>query len=232
MEKFFTSPQRHGRDTLSAPRVTQAVGQLRSAGAVVSPPRTTALTAQIRNGLATNDATETPLHIACATGAQNVEGALAILRANPQLINELDRLGNSPLHRACAAEPPSIEVVHALLLAGAHATLRNEEGLAPFHIACMNVADADHKLKRFLIFKGAQNPNLRTGRGETVAHLCASNDIYTESLKFLSSVGVDMTTTALLTAGDGTSQRMTPLDVARKHGREAVNNRNFLESLS
>ena len=155
-----------------------------------------------------------------------------LLRQNQAAVNALDSLDNTPLHLACMNPAPSLDAVHALLLAGANASLKNAAGLTPFHVACLNFkgdpSSEDHKLKRFLIFKGAQNPNQRTSRGETSAHLCAEDDRHFDSLVFLIGAGVDAAAPALLTGADGSTRPMTAIDVAQAGGGRALKNAEFL----
>lgn len=250
------SPQRAGNATRETQRqqssyVMQDIRRhAGEQGQPASPPSRSSGAAQVGNpyvdhstaqafAVAMGDSTR--LHEICSsvhgtaghTGAAvTVDDALRHIRAQPDDVNHVDQLGNTPLHVACAVDDPSLEVIHALLLAGCNATVRNADGLTPFHVACLNTTDTQHKLKKFLIFKAAQNPNLRTGKGETVAHLCSIDDKYLPTLKFLATVGVDMQVSALLTGADGVPRRMTPLDKARAAGSRASQCRAFLETLN
>ena len=191
------------------------------------------------------------LHGLCENN--QVEAAIALIKANPASVNMLDSADDSPLHVACGSSRPSLPLVRELLLAGASTSQLNRAGLSPFHVAVLNPYDLDHALKRFLIFKAAVNPNQRTAKGETVAHLCAVDDRYLETLKFLSTVGVDFDAQALslpngrgnhngLTGngGGGTTrrdevaspQKVKPLDASRKAGAAAHQSAKFLEALA
>jgi hypothetical protein len=173
----------------------------------------------------------TALHVACASTFRDVDSILELLREQPELVDALDDAGNTPLHAACSASEPSLEVVHALLLSGSSTTVKNEDGFTPFHLACLNPGDRDHKLKKFLIFKGAQNPNQRTSRGETAAHLLATHDRHFDSLRYLTSVGLDLNVSALLPAEKGQpAKRMTPVEIARANRLTASKCCAFLEA--
>ena len=89
---------------------------------------------------------------------------LQILKDNNGMVNATDDQGNTALHNACATTAPSLEVVHALLLAGCPTAAKNDDGLTAFHLACLNGSDSQHKLKKFLIFKGNQNVNPEDGQ--------------------------------------------------------------------
>jgi ankyrin repeat protein len=130
----------------------------------------------------------------CAAG--DVEAALRLLKDFPSEVNTIDSAGNTPLHAACASSVVSLPLVTALLLAGASTSAKNDDGLTPFHLACLNSSDhgqlTGHRLKRHLIFKAAVSPNQRTSRGETAAHLCATNDRHLDALRFLVGSGLDL----------------------------------------
>lgn len=130
----------------------------------------------------------------CASG--DVDAALRLLKDFPSEVNTIDAGGNTPLHAACASSVVSLPLVTALLLAGASTSGKNDDGLTPFHIACLNTSDhgqlTGHRLKRHLIFKAAVSPNQRTARGETAAHLCATNDRHLDALRFLVGSGMDL----------------------------------------
>ena len=168
---------------------------------------------------------------ACARPKHDLTEITNIIRADPHAVSYIGPSGNQPLHVACASPGFSIQAIQALLLAGASASSTNADGHTPFHIASRNVKDhGDHSLKRFLIFSAGQDPNQRTSRGETAAHLCASSDEHLDSLRFLAK-NVDLNITALLTDLDGTPRRMTALDRAKASGGRALRCRAFLESI-
>jgi hypothetical protein len=168
---------------------------------------------------------------ACSRSRLDVTEITNLLRADPNAVNYVDVSGSQPLHAACASPGFSIPAIQALLLAGASATAMNGEGLTPLHVACRNTKDhGDHSLKRFLIFSAGQDPNQRTARGETAAHLCAASDDHLDSLRFLSR-NLDLNITALLTDLDGTPRRMTALDKAKAAGGRALRCRAYLESI-
>lgn len=168
---------------------------------------------------------------ACARTPMDANEINYLLRQNQAAVNALDALDNSPLHIACMNPTPSLDAIHALLLAGANTSLKNSAGLTPFHLACLNyrgdTLENDHKLKRFLVFKGAQNPNQRTSRGETAAHLCAEDDKHFDSLVFLVGAGVDAAAPAMYSSVNG-SRQLTALDVAQAGGSKSAKNAEFL----
>ena len=176
---------------------------------------------------------------ACSRIPVDAQEVTNILRSDQNAVNELDQVDNTPLHILCMNERPSLDAVHALLLSGASTTAKNAAGFTPFHCACLNVrGDVDnvpsttsrHQLKKFLIFKGAQNPNQRTGKGETALHLCAEDDKYLPVVEFLIGAGVDPHVTALLSSG-GSSRRMKALDVAKLGGARASRIASYLASI-
>ena len=175
-------------------------------------------------------------HTVVAAG--HTEAALTMLRANPELVNHLNAAGETPLHVACGSEWISLELVNALLLAGSSTTVRNHLGYTAFHVACLNAADhASHALKKFLIFKASVNPNQRTARGETAAHLCATHDRHLPALQYLcQGAKLDLDITALARPmGDEASspqKRVNALDKARLAGVPASRCRQLLESIS
>eukprot|EP00744_Colponema_vietnamica_P016310 GILI01022880.1.p1 GENE.GILI01022880.1~~GILI01022880.1.p1 ORF type:complete len:380 (-),score=29.20 GILI01022880.1:49-1044(-) len=168
---------------------------------------------------------------ACARSPIDSNEVTFLLRQNQAAVNALDQLDNTPLHVACMNPMPSLDAIHALLLAGANTSLKNSAGLTPFHLACLNYRgdglEHDHKLKRFLIFKGAQNPNQRTSRGETAAHLCSEDDKHFDSLVFLVGAGVDAAAPAMYSNATG-SRQMTAIDVAQAGGSRSAKNAEFL----
>lgn len=177
------------------------------------------------------EAIGTLLQEACARPQQDVGEITTILRADQKAVDHMDMHGNQPLHTACSSPGFSVPAIQALLLAGASTTSMNARGMTPFHIACCNPHDRDHALKRFFIFTAAQDPNQRTAKGETAAHLCAEDDAYLESLKFLAK-NVDLNIVALLTDMDGQPRRMRALEKAKACGGRATRCRQFLEALS
>jgi hypothetical protein len=234
--------QQHYRSSVATPQPRDAVSPRRRA-TTSSPHRATngvavaggsVVTSPPKYGRGTSGigAVRT-LHVMCADG--DAEGALHLLRAQPSLVNDIDDACNTPLHCACASPVVSIELINALLLGGGSLTVKNEDGLAAFHLAVLNTADhAAHALKKFLIFKAAVNPNLRTSRGETAAHLCASNDRHLASLQFLTTTGLDLNVAALLQVqgGDAVSpKRGTARDKARLCGAAASRCRALLDQV-
>jgi hypothetical protein len=169
--------------------------------------------------------TEQPMmHRLCSNG--QVDEALSLLRQRPEVVNLLDPDANTPLHCACASPQISLELVNALLVAGSSTSAKNDSGYTPFHVACLNVADhGSHSLKKFLLFKASVPPNQRTSRGETAAHLCARHDRHLESLKYLTTAGVDLTISAMTQqeSGDaiGSPRRRTALEAAQLSGVRA-----------
>eukprot|EP00758_Cryptobia_borreli_P002648 Tbor_TRINITY_DN3183_c0_g1::TRINITY_DN3183_c0_g1_i1::g.14763::m.14763 len=177
--------------------------------------------------------TSSALLRACANVPVDPAEVTHILRQDPSSINAMDRLDNNALHTVCMNPQPSIDAVHALLLAGCSTATRNISGMTPFHLICMNVDGdgIDHSIKRFLIFKGSQNPNQRTARGQTALHLCAEDDKFIDVAKFLLTVGVEPNVSALLTAVDGSSRRMTAYDVACLGGERTAKMAHLLQSI-
>lgn len=163
------------------------------------------------------------LHRLCATG--QVDEAVTMLRQRPDAVHSLDADANTPLHAACASPHISLELVNALLLEGASTSAKNDDGFTAFHVACLNTADHNgHSLKKYLLFKAAIPPNQRTSRGETAAHLCARHDKHLDSLKYLTSTGVDLSITALGTGDSGevgSPRRRSALEVAQQSGTRA-----------
>jgi ankyrin repeat protein len=171
------------------------------------------------------------LHQACAQAAPDFDIVQSIVAARSELTLGVDTVsGNTALHFACAAKVASVEVLDLLLRSGARVDVCNNDGLTPFHIALLNVNDAEqHRIKRFLIFKGSVNINTCTSRGETPAHICATNDRYLESLRFLLQHGGNITASCLVVNSDNRPVSMTALDKARMMGVAADECRRFLE---
>jgi hypothetical protein len=168
---------------------------------------------------------------ACSRSRLDATEITNLIRADSNAVNYVDVSGNQPLHAACASPGFTIPAIQALLLGGASASSMNGEGYTPLHVACRNTKDhGDHSLKRFIIFSAGQDPNQRTARGETSAHICAASDEHLDTLRFLSR-NVDLNITALLPDLDGTPRRMTALDKAKASGGRALRSRAFLESI-
>lgn len=190
-----------------------------------------AMTARAAASTASFTAVGSLLMEACQRSRLDATEITNLIRADANAVNYVDGAGSQPLHAACASPGFAIPAIQALLLAGASPSSMNGEGLTPFHLACRNTKDHyDHSLKRFLIFSTGQDPNQRSARGETAAHLCAASDDYLDSLRFLSR-NIDLNITALLTDLDGTPRRMTALDKAKASGGRALRCRSYLESI-
>ena len=174
---------------------------------------------------------DSALHQACAQAAPDFDIVHAIVAARPELVLGVDtNSGNTALHFACAAKHSSMEVLDVLIRNGANVNATNNDGLTPFHIALLNIHDNEqHRIKRFLVFKGQVNINTQTAKGETPAHICVTSDRYVESLRFLVQHGASYTTPCMVMTHENRPVSMTPVDKARMMGVVADECRRFLE---
>ncbi|KAG8347834.1 putative Ankyrin repeats (many copies) Ankyrin repeat Ankyrin repeats (3 copies) [Trypanosoma vivax] len=141
------------------------------------------------------------------------------------VLNSTDEDGNTSLHVACSMGGDAVAVAKLLLAAGANPSARNSAGRTPFHVACLNACDRRWRLKRLLLKNGC-GVNERTDEGETAMHLCATDDLYIDTLRFLYSAGADLSAGAFF---QGTW--CTPIAVARAVGQKATRAHNFLLSV-
>eukprot|EP00760_Papus_ankaliazontas_P035515 PhM_4_TR7849/c0_g1_i1/m.11168 len=164
-----------------------------------------------------------PLHCVCRTPRDcSVDMLSALLQHGVQDVNAQDSHLNTPLHYACASRDPSLETVHLLVEHGARCDIFNDAGEAALHVACRNVEDRTHKLKRYLIFRAGVPVNQTTLRGDTALHLVAADDSYFDSVVFLVEAGAGVG----LESRSGSGQ--TPVQIARSVGPPASLNLAYL----
>lgn len=194
------------------------------------------------------------LHAACASNSPCYEIVAAIVAIRPELVYAVDKVtGNVPLHFLCAAKEPSIKVADCLISASGGSgsnsysgmvTTINNDGLTPFHVALLNVNDyqlprtengsksndSKDSLKSFLLRRcGKEMLLAKTAKGESAAHLCAINDKYLPSLKFLFTNGAPCDQTAIVLGASNAGLAVTPLEKARMYGSASTEIQRYLQ---
>lgn len=144
----------------------------------------------------------TPLHIACYRGKEQIAKILMNAKANFKAENKRK---NTPLHFAVSTS--SINIVKLLLEAGADIDAQNSEGNTPLHIAVMLDLSQEAEL---LLRKGAslEKPN---SKGQTPLHLGAvlNKQLKRSVVDLLLEKGANKE--ALTPEGD------SPLDLSARH---------------
>lgn len=169
------------------------------------------------------------LHAACRNG--RFEEIRDVLRFHQSVVYEAHPVtGDTALHVLCGAPVLSIDAIKEVcLIDAALLQLANKQGLLPFHIACLNVMDNDHKVKMFMVTDLCCNPNQLTALGETVAHLCAKSDYHHAALRcVVERMRVDPSVRALTINRQGVSVHMTAWDIAKEAREQAKYNAEFL----
>ncbi|MCC6796201.1 MAG: ankyrin repeat domain-containing protein [Candidatus Hydrogenedentes bacterium] len=146
---------------------------------------------------------EESIHDAALKG--DVETARRMLDANPQLINERNKLGKTPLHQSLTGG--NDEIIKLLIERGADVNAQDNTGLTPLHIAAWWSVTARAKI---LIDHGA-NVNAIDKFGDTPLHTAAMNG-RGKMCQFLITSG------AVIDAMNKDSK--TPLDLAKREGQQ------------
>ncbi|XP_006139856.1 transient receptor potential cation channel subfamily A member 1 [Tupaia chinensis] len=129
-----------------------------------------------------DDTNASPLHHAAAEGDVELM-KMIINESSCEVLNEMDDYGNTPLH--WAAEKNQVESVKFLLSRGANPNLRNNNMMAPLHIA---VQATHNEVMKVLTEHSSTNINLEGESGNTAVMIACSKD-NSEALQILFNKG-------------------------------------------
>ncbi|XP_021080916.1 transient receptor potential cation channel subfamily A member 1 [Mesocricetus auratus] len=131
------------------------------------------------------DESISPLHHAAAEG--QVELMKMIIHGSScEVLNIMDSSGNTPLH--WAAEKNQVESVKFLLSQGANPNLRNNNMMAPLHIA---VQSSYNEMTKVLVEHNTTNINLEGENGNTASMSACAKD-NSEALQILLEKGAKL----------------------------------------
>ncbi len=118
-----------------------------------------------------------------AVGNEQEHLVEAMLKDNPELVNAVDRNGNTPLHHAILTYYKG-NILPILLGRGAKVNAQNNRGVAPLHLATLRDVDP-----MILLLNHGANVNIADNNGATPLHLVTTLSLSKKSLLKIAMLG-------------------------------------------